>query len=207
MTDAASPLAVSTPPGWAASALEQPLELLEDHAHLERKAATNALGLLSRMPRRLAAGDRAVWRRRLTGIARDEVEHLGLVLALLEERGGTLGGGHRNPYAADLRARESSGPSSDEVLVDRLLTSGLIEARSAERFGLLHRAAADPDLARLYRGLEASERGHHRTFLLLAASVVGAKAANRRWAEWVDREAEVIRLQAPGPRMHSGWEA
>ena len=44
------PLKYLTPPSWAAGALRSPLELLNDHAHLEKKAAANALELLNRWP-------------------------------------------------------------------------------------------------------------------------------------------------------------
>ncbi len=42
-----SPLGRATPRSWAATALVDPLALLNDHAHLERKAASNALELLA----------------------------------------------------------------------------------------------------------------------------------------------------------------
>ena len=37
------PLRYTTPAEWADHVLASPLALLNDHAHLERKAATNAL--------------------------------------------------------------------------------------------------------------------------------------------------------------------
>jgi len=48
MKEADLPLKYKTPASWAAGVLERPLELLNDHAHLEKKAATNALELLNR---------------------------------------------------------------------------------------------------------------------------------------------------------------
>ena len=50
MREADLPLRYQTPPQWATDVLEKPLELLNDHAHLEKKAATNALELLNRWP-------------------------------------------------------------------------------------------------------------------------------------------------------------
>ena len=44
------PLTYSTPQAWADGVLADPLALLNDHAHLEKKAANNALELLSRWP-------------------------------------------------------------------------------------------------------------------------------------------------------------
>ena len=45
------PLRRSPPAEWATRALAKPLALLNNHAHLEKKAATNALELLHRCPR------------------------------------------------------------------------------------------------------------------------------------------------------------
>src|SRR5438067_1295990 len=150
------PLRFETPLAWAAAALESPLELLNDHAHLEKKAAANALELLNRWPEPNPPEN---WVAAMTAIARDEVEHLAMVCRILARRGARLSRSHRNEYASRLRGlvRKGAGPGE---LVDRLMVSALIEARSCERFLLLSRACADAELARLYRGLWASEHGH-----------------------------------------------
>ena len=62
----------------------------------------------------------------------------------------------------------------------------------------------DPELARLYRGLWASEHGHYRTFIQLAEQIQPTHLVARRWDEMLDAEAAFIREQPPGPRMHSG---
>lgn len=183
-----------TPDEWVESALSDELGLLADHAHLERAAAANALSLVRRWPQG-AEPDR--WVSRLTGIARDEVDHLALVSRTLTARGGALPREHANPYAAGLRARVASGTAGE--LADRLFVAALIELRSCERFGLLARSGHP--LADLYAGLEASEAGHHRVFVRLATQAGGSQ---QRWKQWCQHEAEVARAQAPGPRIHSG---
>lgn len=195
---AALPLRWHTPAAWAAAALASPLALLDDHAHLERDAAANALALLRRLP-----ADRPAerWVRALTGVARDEVDHLATMTRELTRRGGELSRSHRNPYAAGLRDHVRNGRGPDE-LVDRLLVSALIEVRSCERFGLL--AGAGDDLSPLYADLTASELGHYRLFLRLAELVAPADAVARRWADLLEAEAVVAAAQAPGPRMHAG---
>ena len=87
------------------------------------------------------------------------------------------------------------------------MISALIEARSCERFLLLSKACADAELARLYRGLWASEHGHYRTFIQLAEQIQPADVVARRWEELLDAEAAIIARQEPGPRMHSGMSA
>ena len=50
LPDADLPLRYHTPVDWALRVLHSPLELLNDHAHLEKKAAANALELLNAGP-------------------------------------------------------------------------------------------------------------------------------------------------------------
>src|SRR5437773_12115641 len=126
MRDADLPLRYKTPVSWAQSVLTQPLELLNDHAHLEKKAAANALELLNRWPEPSPPEN---WVAAVTAVARDEVEHLATVCRILARRGGRLTRQHSNRYAADLRALVRQGEGRDE-LVDRLMVSALIEAGS-----------------------------------------------------------------------------
>ena len=202
--DTQLPLRYRTPLAWAAAALRQPLELLNDHAHLEKKAAANALELLNRWPEPSPPEN---WVAAMTAVARDEVEHLATVCRILARRGGRLTKQHSNRYAADLRALVRHGEGRDE-LVDRLMVSALIEARSCERFKLLGEACEDDrELSKLYRGLWASEHGHYRTFLQLAEEIQPSEKVTRRWDEMLDAEAKIIAAQAPGARMHGGTTA
>lgn len=202
MREADLPLRYATPPEWAARVLQNPLELLNDHAHLEKKAAANALEMLNRWPEPSPPEN---WVAAVTAVARDEVEHLAVVCRLLARRGGRLTKQHSNPYARQLRdlVRQGTGPAE---LVDRLLVSSLIEARSCERFKLLAEASNDAELAKLYRGLWASEHGHYRSFLQLAEQIQDPRTVSRRWDQMLNEEARIIARQPAGPRMHSGIE-
>lgn len=194
------PLRAITSPRWPSQVLRRPLELLNDHAHLEKKAAANALEMLNRWPEPSPPEN---WVAAMTAIARDEVEHLGVVCRMLARRGGRLTKQHTNPYASQLRLLVRQGAGRDE-LVDRLMVSALIEARSCERFKLLADACDDPQLAELYRRLWSSEHGHYLTFLELAEQIHRPQEVRRRWNEMLDAEATIIASQSPGPRMHSG---
>src|SRR4051794_7112326 len=159
------PLRYRTPAHWALHVLARPLELLNDHAHLEKKAAANALELLNRWPEPNPPEN---WVAAMSAIARDEVEHLSTVSRLLARRGGRLTKQHANPYASDLHKLVRRGRGREE-LVDRLMISALIEARSCERFKLLaDEIAQDAELSKLYKALWTSEHGHYRTFIDLA---------------------------------------
>lgn len=198
------PLRYKTPAEWAPASLARPLELLNDHAHLEKKAAANALELVNRYPEPRPPVN---WVTGMTAIARDEVEHLAVVTRILARRGGRLSRQHGNPYASRLRdlVRKGLGPNE---LIDRLMVSALIEARSCERFRLLadclNENGQDKELQKLYRGLWASEHGHYRTFIQLAEEVLPRDVVEKRWDEILDAEAKIIAAQSPGSRMHSG---
>lgn len=196
------PLRVQTPDDWGAQVLRKPLALLNDHAHLEHKAGTNALELLHRWPE---PSPPEKWVQMMTAVARDEVDHLAIVSRLLSRRGGRLTRHHRNPYARGLRDLVRMGAGPDE-LMDRLMVAALIEARSCERFEILARMTPDEELARLYGDLWASEHGHYLVFVNLSRDVCADEVVDRRFDEMLDAEARLIVEQPPGPRMHSWVE-
>ncbi len=201
MRDADLPLRYKTPASWAQNVLRQPLELLNDHAHLEKKAAANALELLNRWPEPRPPEN---WVAAMTAVSRDEVEHLAVVCRLLARRGGRLTKSHANPYASELHQLVRRGQGTSE-LVDRLMISSLIEARSCERFALLADAVGeDQELKKLYAGLWASEHGHYKTFIQLAEQIQPPAEVAKRWDQMLEAEAKIIRRQPPGARMHSG---
>ena len=196
------PLLYRTPDEWAAMALGDPLWLLNDHAYLEKKAASNALELLNRWPEPAPPEE---WTLTLSAIASDEAAHLSSVVRLLSERGGRLERTHRNGYANQLRQHVRKGRGSAELL-DRLIISALIELRSCERFKLLasYCRGPEPGLARFYERLWSSERGHYHVFLRLAGLTLPSAQVEDRWQEFLQIEANIIQAQAPGPRIHSG---
>jgi tRNA-(ms[2]io[6]A)-hydroxylase len=196
------PLRYQTPAAWATEVLKRPLELLNDHAHLEKKAASNALELLNRWPEPRPPEN---WVTAMTAIARDEVDHLAIVCRLLARRGGKLTKSHSNPYANALHSLVRKGLGTEE-LVDRLMISSLIEARSCERFYLLGQACDDTELKKLYQNLWASEHGHYLSFIQLAEQILPSEVVGKRWEEMLDSEAEIIQKQPAGARMHGGIE-
>jgi tRNA 2-(methylsulfanyl)-N6-isopentenyladenosine37 hydroxylase len=192
----ALPLFSRTPAAWGRSVLLSPLPLLVDHAFLEKKAATNAMELLTRLP------EDPVWIETLSSIARDEAAHLAQVTRLITERGGCLAREHKNPYASALRLLVRRGER--EELLDRLLVSALIEARSCERFAVLAETATDPELAAFYARLFSSELGHYKVFLHLGGRVASASSIETRWQTMLTAEARILCEQPSGPRIHSG---
>jgi tRNA-(ms[2]io[6]A)-hydroxylase len=192
------PLLSRTPPEWARSVLAEPVDLLIDHAFLEKKAANNAMDLLTRWPGEWLPG----WVETMTSVARDEAAHLAQVVRLILRRGGRLGRVHKNPYANALRLLVRKGEQAEPL--DRLFISALIEARSCERFAVLSGHCDDAELARFYGSLFASELGHYRVFLRLANKLAPKAEIESRFAQLLEAEARILAAQPPGPRIHSG---
>lgn len=212
---AALPLKVFTPDSWAPSVLQQVVPLLCDHAHLERKAASNTLALLHRWPEvsRIVHTPEGVapdavadfWVTTISDIALDEINHLNLVVRHIIKRGGSFPKFHETSYGQALRDIERRGNYPDD-LVDRLLVSSIIEARSCERFYLLADAAEaidDRELYKLYSGLWASEHTHYKVFLQLAEFTLPREAVAERMEKLLEQEAAIIQQQGAGPTIHS----
>lgn len=157
---------------WLAAALSDPMALLADHAHCEKKAAASALGLVNRHPEETALVTAMI------ALAREELEHFADVHAALVSRGGTLGPDHGDAYVQALLGQVRSGGHL-ERLIDRLLCSALIEARSFERLWLLAERHPDPDLRALYDRFARAEARHGAVFVSLARDVAEAHGASR----------------------------
>jgi tRNA 2-(methylsulfanyl)-N6-isopentenyladenosine37 hydroxylase len=188
-------LASSTGRTWLARALTQLDDVLVDHAHCEKKAASTAVSLLFKYPERTAMLPV------LSALAREELEHFEQMLGLLERHHVTYGRLTPSPYATELLA--AVRPEEPERLADTLLCLALIEARSCERMKLLADAVPDTDLATFYRGLLASEARHHQRYVELAATVLPEPAVRARMRELALHEAAVIAAAPPLARMHT----
>ncbi|MGD2009057.1 MAG: tRNA isopentenyl-2-thiomethyl-A-37 hydroxylase MiaE, partial [Cellvibrionales bacterium] len=113
------------------------------------------------------------------------------VVKLVQSRGLVIGADEKDPYVNAIRALIRQG--SDVYLLDRLLTAGVIEARGAERFGLVAEALPDGDLKNFYRSITRSECRHFELFLDLAREYFPADVIESRWQALLDTEGEIIR--------------
>ncbi len=195
---ASLPLHSRTPVEWGRQVLADPLALLADHAFLEKKAANNAMDLLTHWPNDWLPG----WVETMTSVARDEAAHLAQVVRLLMRRGGRLERTHKNAYANALRLLVRKGEAGQ--CLDRLLVSALIEVRSCERFAVLAAVSEDPELTAFYGALFSSELGHYKVFLKLAYRIESKPVVDARWQQMLAAEARILADQPAGPRIHSG---
>lgn len=188
-------LAADSSKEWLERALADMDEVLLDHAHCEKKAASTAVGLLFRYPQHEALLVP------LSRLAREELAHFEEVLGHLEKRGVTFRRQHPSPYAGQLM--EFARRDEPDRLLDTLLLCSLIEARSCERMQLLADNLEDPELAELYRGLLASEARHHTSYVSLAEEFFPRDVVMARLKEAAAHEATVIAAAPPLPRMHA----
>jgi tRNA 2-(methylsulfanyl)-N6-isopentenyladenosine37 hydroxylase len=195
MTTSIKFLQSATLAAWIEQAIAHLDVILLDHSHCERKAAGVALNLMFRYP------SSAKLVRTLTAIAQEELEHFEQVNQWLDRRGIALAPLSAPPYAAGLKA-EMRSPEPDRML-DALLVSGLIEARSHERLGLLAEHCPEPELARFYRGLMASEARHYGLYWTLATTYFDRAAVNQRLEELAAVESSLLSTLHPEPRIHS----
>ena len=114
---------------WLNLALSNPIEILIDHAHCERKAAGFAIQLMFRYP---SEPDLAEI---LSPIAREELEHFEKILYFLKDLGHSLKALKPPPYGAELA--KCIRKEEPHRMLDSFLIAALIEARSHERLSLL----------------------------------------------------------------------
>jgi tRNA 2-(methylsulfanyl)-N6-isopentenyladenosine37 hydroxylase len=185
----------STTTAWIEQALANMDTILLDHSHCERKAAGTAINLMFRYP----SNTKLV--RQLTAIAQEELEHFEQVNQILEQRGVPLAPLNAPPYAKGLMSHVRT--QKPHRLLDSLLVSGLIEARSHERLGLLGTHLPDPKLAAFYRSLMASEARHFGIYWLLADSYFDRALVQSRLAELAIVESDLLSTLYHEPRIHS----
>lgn len=189
-------LQLPTDPRWAALAKEDLRTLLIDHAWCEHKAASNAMSIIVRNP---GLTDLV---QELTRIAEEEMSHFGMVVQRIRERGWALGPERKDSYVNELLDFVRKDGSPEERLVDRLLFSAMIEARSCERFKMLSGSAEDLELREFYRDLMESEAGHYATFIGLARQYGGRQDVDAQWQAFLAFEAGVVARYGTRPEMH-----
>jgi tRNA 2-(methylsulfanyl)-N6-isopentenyladenosine37 hydroxylase len=188
-------LQTPTSDAWVEQALGNLDIILLDHSHCERKAAGVAVNLMCRYP----SETELVYQ--LTAIAQEELAHFAQVNQILADRGIPLAPLQPPPYGATLN--QQIRRQEPDRRLDCLLVSGLIEARSHERLGLLAEHLPDRQLAAFYRSLMASEARHYGVYWVLADAAFERSVVNQRLAELATVESQILAILHPQPRIHS----
>jgi tRNA 2-(methylsulfanyl)-N6-isopentenyladenosine37 hydroxylase len=192
-------LKLATDPRWVNIVEKNIEEILTDHAYCEQKAASNAISLIvkfSYYPDLVQA---------MTEIAKEEMEHFGMVHDKMLERGMKLGFERKDPYVNDLSdylKQRNLGGNLDAQFVNRMMFAAMIEARSCERFRILSEEINDADLRAFYRSLMESEARHYTTFLNFARKYGKGINVEKHWQEFLDFEATLMTKYGTKETMH-----
>ena len=180
---------------WIDLAISNPMEMLLDHAHCERKAAGVALQLMFRYASEPGLSEV------LSPLAREELEHFERVLSILNTRGKKLQKLAAPPYGTIL----AKNICKDEPfrMLDSFLVAGLIEARSHERMKLLSIHSPDIELRDLYADLLKSEARHFGIYWKLADERFDRNILTSRLEELAKVESDALLEMHHQPRMHS----
>ena len=180
---------------WIDLAISNPMEILLDHAHCERKAAGVALQMMFRYVSEPGLSEV------LSPIAREELEHFERVLSILNARGIKLQKLASPPYGGIL----TKNICKDEPIrmLDSFLVAGLIEARSHERMALLSKHSPDLELRDLYAELLKSEARHFGIYWKLADERFDRHILISRLESLARVESDALVEMHQEPRMHS----
>ncbi|MFD0988538.1 tRNA-(ms[2]io[6]A)-hydroxylase [Mariniflexile jejuense] len=189
-------LKLETDPRWVNIVESNIEEILTDHAWCEQKAATNAISIItlnSEYPDLVTD---------LLELAKEELEHFQMVHDIIKKRGYKLGRERKDSYVNELYKFMNNGGNRLQRMVDRLLFSAMIEARSCERFKLLSKEINDPELSKFYHDLMISEAGHYTTFINFARKYGKGVDVDKRWNALVEFESEVIKNYGKSETIH-----
>uniref|UniRef100_A0A7V3E7T2 tRNA-(Ms[2]io[6]A)-hydroxylase n=1 Tax=Ignavibacterium album TaxID=591197 RepID=A0A7V3E7T2_9BACT len=183
-----------TLPEWIKVALENLSSVIIDHAHCEKKAAGTGMSLLS------TYYDRKEISLAMSDLVEEEIGHYRSVIMILDKLNLTLERDNGDDYAKELLSHINK--NEPLRMLDRLLTAGIIEARSCERLQLLSENIIDEELKKFYKELSNSEAGHYMTFVNLAKLYFDEELVRHRLSELSEIEAEIVKKLPNKPLMH-----
>ena len=184
-----------TPDSWLEKAVNELPTLLVDHANCEKKAAATALNLMYRHV------DQTGMLLSLSKLAREELRHFEQVVAILKNRKLAYARLSPSRYAGELRA--SVRTHEPARLMDILIVSAIVEARSCERFSRLVEVP-DKELSEFYGSLLTSEARHFKVYLQLAEQIAEGADMDDRVAFFLREDERLITSPDPEFRFHSG---
>ena len=189
-------LKLATDPRWVELVEQNISEILTDHAYCEQKAATNAINIVVRFPEYTDLVDA------MLELAIEELRHFQMVHEKIKERKYTLGIERRDDYVFELNTFIRKGHSKHIVLIDKLLFSALVEARSCERFRILSEKITDPELSMFYHELMISEANHYTMFISFAKKYAQGEDIDKRWKEFLEFENTIFSKYGKKESMH-----
>ncbi|MEZ5023551.1 MAG: tRNA-(ms[2]io[6]A)-hydroxylase [Chitinophagales bacterium] len=190
-------LRLPTDPRWVNLTEISLQAILTDHAYCEQKATSTCISLIQQFPHRTYLVEQVM------PVVAEEWSHFRMVVAELKKRNLKLGRQRKDEYVIRLMEFVQKGGNEEGRLIDKLLFSALIEARSCERFRLLSEHISELELREFYRNLMIAEAGHYKLFLNIAKHYSTEEKVLKRWREYLDYEAGIMaELEVRGDRIH-----
>ncbi len=190
-------LQLPTDPQWVTNVVQSNIEeILTDHAFCEQKAASNAITLIVQNPN---LSDLV---QEMVQLAQEELDHFKRVHDIILQRGFVLGRERKDNYVNELAKFIIKGGGREAQLIDRLLFSAMIEARSCERFKVMSEHINDAELAVFYHELMVSEAGHYSMFIRLAKKYAATINVDDRWKKFLEYEAQVVQNYGRSETIH-----
>jgi len=180
-------LKMATEPRWVDLVNNNIKEALIDHAFCEQKAASAAISIIILYPQYSEIVSA------MSDLVIEEMDHFRRVHKKILDRGWVLGKERKDDYVNKLRKFFKGGGTYETRLIEKLLFSAMIEARSCERFYHLSRNTNDKDLSEFYHELEQSEAGHFKLFINFARKYgKDIMDVDNKWEEFLKFEADLI---------------
>ena len=132
----------------------------------------------------------------------EEMDHFKRVHDIILQRGFILGRERKDNYVNELRKFIVIGGGREAQLIDRLLFSAMIEARSCERFKVLSENINDEQLSTFYHELMISEATHYAMFIRLAKKYAVEIDVDKRWKQYLEFEAQVVKNYGKAETIH-----
>ena len=187
-------LRYQTRQSWTQTVLDDFDTFLNDHASAEKKASGMALSMA------LHYTDKPDIVSAMLDLAVEELDHFRAVVKLMHARKLNLARDEKDPYVNSLREQVRGG--KDDYFLDRLLLGAVIEARGAERFGLIADALPAGELKEFYVAITDSENRHRGLFIDLARQYFPAEDVDKRLDELLDIEAKLVAGLPDRPALH-----
>tara|TARA_R110001583_G_scaffold2382_2_gene17307 strand:- start:117 stop:878 length:762 start_codon:yes stop_codon:yes gene_type:complete len=133
-------------------------------------------------------------------LIKEELHHFYQVVEIMQARDITFDFVGSGRYAKELLSHVTT--HEPETLIDKLICSAYIEARSCERFAKIA-PHLDPVLNKFYTSLLRSEARHYQDYLALAEQIA-AKDISERVHYFGELEGQLISTPDQDFRFHSG---
>jgi tRNA-(ms[2]io[6]A)-hydroxylase len=133
-------------------------------------------------------------------LAVEELVHYRELVKFIHARGNITAKDAKDLYVVEFR--KAMRKDSDLYFIDRLLIGGIIEARGAERFGLVTEALEPGKLKNFYQSITRSEQRHQDLMGDLALIYFDGDTVAQRLDQLIRIEAEIMSAQPHRAALH-----